>query len=154
MRGCLCLSYEYAKVADFWMLKKNDEKNAGSSNLYNARDQYYKSRSWIKESHVGFPSVNRVFKIFGLSQEGDVVLRHIHGFLSQYNAERGDVKVYTTERNSKAFYSRIISHVNSFISLKALGETNVETCTGSKDADDEVISQSVPAYIVEDYYSL
>lgn len=37
MRGCLCLSYEYAKVADLWMLKKNDEKNAGSSNLCNAK---------------------------------------------------------------------------------------------------------------------
>ncbi|KAI3935737.1 hypothetical protein MKX01_032921, partial [Papaver californicum] len=140
MRGRLCLAYEYAKGTDLWMLKKNDENNAG----------YYKSRSWVKESHIRFPYVNRVFKIFGLSQGGDVVLRHIHGFLSQYHC----TKRYPIERNSKAFYFRIILHVNSFVSLKALGEANVETCIGSKDVDDEVIIQSLPAHVVEDYYSL
>ncbi|KAI3867734.1 hypothetical protein MKX03_017555 [Papaver bracteatum] len=157
MRGSLCLAYEYAMHTDLWMLKKNTGSsnlcNAGSSTLCNAKDEHYKSRSWIKESQIGFPCVNRGFKIFGLTQEGKVMLKDIRGSLSQYSTS-GGTKFYHTD--SYAFYFRIISHVNSFISLKALGEANVETCVGSKDADVEGIRKrkSVPAYIVEDYYSL
>ncbi|XP_026412597.1 F-box protein At3g07870-like [Papaver somniferum] len=92
MRGCLCLAYEYEFYGDLWMLKK--QENAVTSDFYNAKDQYYKSRKWIKEIEIPYEDLNHALKIFGLTKEGAVVLKHEDGSMTLYhpkfNARVGD----------------------------------------------------------------
>ncbi|KAI3840017.1 hypothetical protein MKX03_020505 [Papaver bracteatum] len=124
MRGCLCLAYEYEFYGDLWMLKK--QENAVTSEFYNAKDQYYKSRKWSKEIEIPYEGLNHTFKIFGLTKEGAAILKHEDGSMTLYhpkfNARVGD-----------STFIQLISHINSFVSLKALGEVNVATPEGYTD---------------------
>ncbi|KAI3870419.1 hypothetical protein MKX03_014631, partial [Papaver bracteatum] len=60
--------------ADLWILKRSEKKISGSCNPFNAKDHYYKCRSWSKELRLGILGVNRKFKISGLTKEGKVIL--------------------------------------------------------------------------------
>ncbi|KAI3994335.1 hypothetical protein MKX01_012592 [Papaver californicum] len=80
MRGCLCLAYEYEHHGDLWMLKK--QENAVTSDFYNTKNQYYKSRKWIKEMEIPYEGLNYDFKIFGLTKEGAILPNHANGSMT------------------------------------------------------------------------
>ncbi|KAI3860524.1 hypothetical protein MKX03_017906 [Papaver bracteatum] len=130
MRGCLCVSYEYEEGADLLVLKRNQEGTASSSNPYNAKYQYYKSRIWSKELHIGVLDVNREFNISGLTKEGKVIFRRsVIGCLTQYNLISTITTVIWKNDHTILAAEQVISHVNSFVSLKALGEDIAKNCT-------------------------
>ncbi|OVA02161.1 F-box domain [Macleaya cordata] len=118
-RGSLCaLHYIGDKRMDVWSLKNNINSN------YDMKEQGYQFWSWSKE----FSSGREVLipnQAITLTESGEVLLCYNRSTLFRY-----DMKTTTSEKLVKldaSFSSyNAIPHMNSFVSLKALGEEDTK----------------------------
>ncbi|KAI3952869.1 hypothetical protein MKW98_005096 [Papaver atlanticum] len=108
--GCLCFVHEKLRECiDIWFLRKTGEN---SSFDLNEQDDYH-LLSWIKEFSI---PVEREAEPCALTNSGEVLMRY-KGCLFCYNAQTA-----AFEKVMDNDFSYVFPHVNSFVSLKALGE--------------------------------
>ncbi|KAI3876437.1 hypothetical protein MKX03_028940 [Papaver bracteatum] len=133
--GCLCLVAESFCSGmwnwDLWFLKKNKDVNSS-----------YKSPCWSKEYTMNVNDLlnysGGILNLFGLSKGGNISLtNNYHGYAFRYNLESHIVENIWGSNKVGERWVVPIPHMNSFVSLKRLGETNVVTFAQE---DDGVIS--------------
>ncbi|XP_026460012.1 uncharacterized protein LOC113360762 [Papaver somniferum] len=136
MKGCLCLGETYRKLGqywkwDLWFLKTNEEESSSSS--CQEGEHYYSFWSWRKEFRtLGTIDFKESYcEPFSITNKGAVLLfANDLGVISLYNPETNTATPKQI-RNFSEYCSpgteMPIPHINSFVSLKALGEENVRT---------------------------
>ncbi|MCL7051347.1 hypothetical protein MKW94_018624, partial [Papaver nudicaule] len=110
--GCLCFVHEKRRECflDIWFLRKTGES---SSFDVNEQDDY-DLLSWIKEFSI---PIERDAEPCALTNSGEVLMSY-RRCLFCYNPQTA-----TLEKLMDNDHCYVFSHVNSFVSLKALGET-------------------------------
>ncbi|XP_026426084.1 F-box protein At3g07870-like [Papaver somniferum] len=108
--GCLCFVHEKLRERiDIWFLRKTEEN---CSYDVNEQDDYH-LLSWFKEFSI---PVEREAEPCALTNSGEVLMRY-KGCLFCYNPQTAAL-----EKLMDNDFRYLFSHVNSFVSLKALGE--------------------------------
>ncbi|KAI3896481.1 hypothetical protein MKX03_014628, partial [Papaver bracteatum] len=135
-RSCLCLitlrggEYNFSGCHDLWLL--NEKKEDESIISYRTVDQPYKSQSWSKEWSMICTLKGRstVHGLFALTK-GSEFLLHIGNESIRYNSDTKTGTTIWVSEDGNWNRGVPISHINSFVSLRAQGERNVETFIGS-----------------------
>ncbi|OUZ99214.1 F-box domain [Macleaya cordata] len=120
--GCLCVVHKKRGIRiDVWSLKKKKKKKKNSS--YGTKEQDYECYwSWRREFRVGWGRKYSVkYEPFALTESGEVLFRYDRYILYVYNPKTATLKKFTTGDMGLAVF-QAIPHMNSFVSLKALGE--------------------------------
>ncbi|KAI3952867.1 hypothetical protein MKW98_005094 [Papaver atlanticum] len=108
--GCLCFVHEKrGECLDIWFLRKTGES---SSSDVNEQDDY-DILSWIKEFSI---PIERYAEPCALTNSGEVLM-HYKQCLFRYNPQTAAL-----EKLIDNDISYVFPHINSFVSLKALGE--------------------------------
>ncbi|XP_026424690.1 F-box protein At3g07870-like [Papaver somniferum] len=108
--GCLCFVHEKrGECLDIWFLRKTGESNSFELN----EQDDYELLTWIKEFSI---PIEREAEPCALTNSGELLMRH-KGFLFCYNP-----KTAALEKLMDNYFCYVLQHVNSFVSLKALGE--------------------------------
>lgn len=123
MKSCLCLVHEnyyfpneYEEAFDLWILKENKEDKK-------------EFRSWIKELGIIWtPGEERMAldRLFALTKGSGLLIHYTQEIICfNLNTETA-TKIWVPKDNN---WNHVVplSHINSFVSLKTLGERNVET---------------------------
>ncbi|XP_026400283.1 F-box protein At3g07870-like [Papaver somniferum] len=136
MKGCLCLGEAYRKLGqywkwDLWYLKNNEEESSSSS--CQEGEHYYSFWSWRKEFRtLGTIDFKESYcEPFAITNKGEVLLfANYLGDISLHNPETNTA----TPKQIRNFFEYCspgmempIPHINSFVSLNALGAENVRT---------------------------
>ncbi|XP_026424711.1 uncharacterized protein LOC113321046 [Papaver somniferum] len=109
--GCLCFVHEKRdECLDIWFLRKTGES---SSSDVNEQDNY-DLLSWIKEFSI--PIGESGAEPCALTNSGEVLMRY-KGCLFCYNPQTASL-----EKLMDNEFGYVFPHVNSFVSLEALGE--------------------------------
>ncbi|XP_026450917.1 F-box protein At3g07870-like [Papaver somniferum] len=133
IRGCLCLVVESCCSGmwswDLWFLKKNEEVSSSS----------YKSPCWSKDyiiMNVDYllDYSRGILHLFGLSKGGNILLTNKYlGYVFSYDLESHIAhNIWGSDKICEG-WAVPIPHINSFVSLKTLGEKNVVTFAGEGD---------------------
>ncbi|KAI3925098.1 hypothetical protein MKW98_009748 [Papaver atlanticum] len=125
MRGCLCLEYWYSPSLEMelWVLKKNKEENSSSSSDHMNEQYYYKSWSWSREFILS--SVGNRWDILCLLKSGEILLNDDRKVV-RCTSNEGPISSTKIMEHNNMFDYWDASHINSFVSLDALGERNVQ----------------------------
>ncbi|KAI3960920.1 hypothetical protein MKW98_019121 [Papaver atlanticum] len=120
-RHCLCLEYIYGNSLDYLLLKKNKEEE--DSSCYHMNEQrYYISWSWIEEVTMPSNVVSRIrSSICSITKMGELLLTD--------GRKVDPCEKVVLEFIGKRFdfdWKIPLSHINTFVSLEALGETTVQ----------------------------
>ncbi|OVA06320.1 F-box domain [Macleaya cordata] len=123
--GCLALVHQRNdKSTEIWTLKKKKKKSRTS---YEMKEQDCHSWSWNREFSSAVEIINRWKQPFTITKSGEIVLwYHLHFPERIKSLARYDPKTANLEKlgdlDKVLNYSEARSHINSFVSLKALGE--------------------------------
>ncbi|KAI3870417.1 hypothetical protein MKX03_006711, partial [Papaver bracteatum] len=131
IRDCLCLVYEhygYTKAFDLWLLKENKEDESITS--FQKKEKPYKSLSWSKEFSMQWTLEKDMIaldKLFALTKGSELLIRHTDEIV-RYNLNTDTTtKIWVPKDIINGYQVVPLSHINSFVSLKALGEGDVDT---------------------------
>ncbi|OVA09216.1 F-box domain [Macleaya cordata] len=119
--GCLCVVHQVrGERVDIWSLKKT--KNS-TSNKMNEQEEYL-SWTWSREYSIRWEGrYLDSYEPFALTKSGAVLLWWNKSILSRYDPKTETLKMVITELGDMMLlYFEAIPHMNSFVSLKALGE--------------------------------
>ncbi|OVA12144.1 F-box domain [Macleaya cordata] len=124
--GCLCLIHQKNdKHVEIWSLKKKKKKKTKMSNIsYDTKsEQEYQSWIWTREFTLELEDINQWYKPFAITKNRKILLWYDHKILLRYHEHKfgGGIRLLA-ELHMPFYCSEAISHVNSFVSLKALGE--------------------------------
>ncbi|XP_026411220.1 F-box protein At3g07870-like [Papaver somniferum] len=131
LRSCLCLitvpadpEIGYRDYYNVWFSKDNVSS-------YRSIEQSYKSRNWRKMFRMkSFLDIwNTLYFLFALTKE-DELLFPIKGITRHDLKTQKDEKIWVLEERDR-IQQVPLPHICSFISLKALGERNVEMFLGA-----------------------
>ncbi|KAI3893408.1 hypothetical protein MKX03_008996 [Papaver bracteatum] len=114
--GCLCFVYAIERL-DIWFLRK---KGVSVSFGVNEQDDF-DTLNWIKEFSIPF---RRGVELCALNNDGEILLVGYavgYAVLISYNPQTGSM-VKLTGNEFRNVFRNVTPHVNTFVSLKALGE--------------------------------
>ncbi|XP_026451262.1 F-box protein At3g07870-like [Papaver somniferum] len=107
--GCLCFIHQTQdKFLDIWFLRKKE----GSSS-YDMNEQEYDLLTWIKELSLPIDALP-----FALTQSGKFLMWYKSSTIWSYDPKTATMEKFLLD----GIFCRAIPHMNSFVSLKALGE--------------------------------
>ncbi|OVA09218.1 F-box domain [Macleaya cordata] len=115
---CLCLVHHVkGERMDIWSLKKM--KNSTNDNM---EDQEYQLWTWSREFSIRCNGwILGEYKPFALTKSGEVLFWRDNKILFRYDPKTGTLKKLSVEDWDLKFF-QAIPHMNSFVSMKALGE--------------------------------
>ncbi|OVA07464.1 F-box domain [Macleaya cordata] len=120
--GCLCVVHKVqgGEPVDIWSLKKKKNRNSIS---YDVKEQEYHSWSWSREFTIarGDRDRNDTYQPFALTKSNEILLWYKHCILSCYDPKTATLKKLWHDDHSLVKCQAIL-HMNSFVSLKAMGE--------------------------------
>ncbi|OVA13637.1 F-box domain [Macleaya cordata] len=116
------LSYVHKKVnegIDIWSFKKNKKSGGVQKDM---KEQEYQSWNWSKEFTIAMNMEAGDYEPFALTKSGEVLMSFRRSY-EQKLLSRYDPKTATlTKLDTDFVLSSAITHVNSFVSLKDIGE--------------------------------
>ncbi|KAI3960953.1 hypothetical protein MKW98_019154 [Papaver atlanticum] len=119
---CLCIEYIIGDSLRYSLLKKNKEEDNGSSCHMNEQ-RYYKSWSWNTEVEMPFEVLCEVrSEICSITKMGKILLTDGRE-VDPYSRE---VLEFIGSCNFDFDWKVPLPHTNTFVSLEALGETNIK----------------------------
>ncbi|OVA11938.1 F-box domain [Macleaya cordata] len=124
--SCLCIvHYNNDESIDIWLFKKTKNNNT----RYNVKEQdKYQSWKWSKEFSIaceGHPS--KFFAPLALTKSREILLWHKYdAIIYRYDSTTRTLEKLLRYDASLKFSHQIILHNSSFVSLKALGEKDVD----------------------------
>ncbi|OVA12131.1 F-box domain [Macleaya cordata] len=123
LESCLCVVHHkiYGSI-DIWSLKKT--KNSTTNNVKEVQESY-KSWNWSREFSIAKwqGGCNNVApEILALTKSGEVLLWDDDTILSSYDPKTATLKQLVGDNGTPFIFHETIPHINSFVSLKALGE--------------------------------
>ncbi|OVA07457.1 F-box domain [Macleaya cordata] len=125
--GYVCIVYiNEGKYLDIWALKKKKKKIKHSDYDVKEQEEYHSwSWSWSREFSIAWegPVMGTSYQPFALTKKNEVLLLH-NGILSCYDPKTATSKKLWDD-DSASRYIQAIPHMNSNVSLKALGEKSV-----------------------------
>ncbi|OVA05591.1 F-box domain [Macleaya cordata] len=115
--GGLCLvDQSSVRTADIWSFKK---KTICSYDVM--KEHEYQSWSWSKEFTASIGQINSVHVPFALTNSGEILLWYNRRTIVRYDPKtRTSEVIWNLDKKLASFQA--IPHLNSFVSLKALGE--------------------------------
>ncbi|OVA07920.1 F-box domain [Macleaya cordata] len=118
--GCLCVVHQVkGERVDIWSLKKKNK----NSTAYNMKEQVCHSWTWSRDfSMAWFGDVMDNYDTFALTKSGEVLCLYNRNILYRYDPKTATTKVVVEQNDDLLKFVNIIPHMNSFVSLKALGE--------------------------------
>ncbi|OVA03347.1 hypothetical protein BVC80_879g13 [Macleaya cordata] len=122
--GYLCVFYVYqGKCVDIWTLKK--KKKTSSCDEVKEQAEYNSSWSWSRELSIAWegPVKGTYYWPFALAKSNEVLLFY-NRILSCYDPKTATLKKLWDDDMGSS-YIEAIPHMNSLVSLKALGEKSV-----------------------------
>ncbi|XP_026417554.1 uncharacterized protein LOC113313042 [Papaver somniferum] len=105
--GCLCFIHSKLRGSDIWFLRKKGENSS-----CNLNEQEYGLLTWIKELRLPVSAIP-----FSVTKSGQFLMWYGSNLCSY------DPKTATMEKHVlNGDFCRAVPHMNSFVSLKSLGE--------------------------------
>ncbi|OVA06221.1 F-box domain [Macleaya cordata] len=119
--GWLCLVHKREDACiDIWSIKKTKS----ISNDDDMKEQEYQSWSWSREFSIRTKGRgNSICQPIALAKRGEILMWYNFAYLVAYDPRSTtSEKLGDLGRDLHCCYGRATSHINSFLSLKALGE--------------------------------
>ncbi|OVA19375.1 F-box domain [Macleaya cordata] len=120
--GSLCVVHqERGERVDIWSLKKT--KNT-TSNKMNEKEENGQAWTWNRELSITWEGQHEnEYEPFAFTKSGEVLLWYNHRILARYDPKTSTLKKLVEDEDimDLRFFKGIL-HMNSFVSLKAIGE--------------------------------
>ncbi|OVA19374.1 F-box domain [Macleaya cordata] len=116
---CLCVVHQVrGECVEIWSFKKT--KNGTS---YKMKEEEYLSWTWSREFRIRWEGQHKnEYEPFALTKSGEVLLLYNHKILFRYDPKTATLKKLVVDDGTGLKYFQGVPHMNSFVSLKALGE--------------------------------
>ncbi|XP_026415951.1 F-box protein At3g07870-like [Papaver somniferum] len=133
-------SWGVSRVLDLWFLKNNNKEMTSSSTY--PKEQYEYKYSWLTGCSHWAPNM-----LFACTSKGEALMAK-HGKVYRLKnrgkripeRKRRPIRTWEINKNNQKSCVEPIPHINSFVSLKALGERSAKIFEESPDGDHMLIS--------------